>query len=71
MFPFRVRYHESRIKKRAKSQESQKEPWERNQIKWRIKNLRSAESLAGEPGGGSGAPMDARGRDDFLKSLGD
>ena len=29
MFPFRVRYHESRIKKRAKSQESQKEPWER------------------------------------------
>jgi hypothetical protein len=38
-----------------------KEPWERNQIKWRIKNLRSAESLAGEPGGGSGAPRDAKG----------
>ena len=38
-----------------------KEPWERNQIKWRIKKLRDAESLAGEPGGGSGAPRDARG----------
>ena len=38
-----------------------KEPWERNQIKWRIKNLRNAESLAGEPGAGSGAPRDARG----------
>ena len=38
-----------------------REPWERNQIKWRIKNLRNAESLAGEPGGGSGAPMDAKG----------
>ena len=38
-----------------------KEPWERNQIKWRIKNLRDAESLAGEPGAGMGAPRDARG----------
>jgi len=38
-----------------------KETWERNQIKWRIKNLRDAESLAGEPGAGSGAPRDARG----------
>jgi hypothetical protein len=38
-----------------------KEPWERNQIKWRIKNLRDAETLAGEPGAGMGAPRDARG----------
>jgi len=38
-----------------------KEPWERNQIKWRIKNLRSAETLAGEPGAGMGAPRDAKG----------
>jgi hypothetical protein len=38
-----------------------REPWERNQIKWRIENLRSSEALAGEPGGGSGAPLDAKG----------
>lgn len=38
-----------------------KEPWERNQIKWRIENLRNAEAMAGEPGAGSGAPLDAKG----------
>jgi hypothetical protein len=38
-----------------------KEPWERNQIKWRIENLRSTEAMAGEPGAGMGAPRDAKG----------
>jgi hypothetical protein len=38
-----------------------REPWERNQIKWRIENLRSSEALAGEPGGGNGAPLDSQG----------
>jgi hypothetical protein len=38
-----------------------RESWERNQIKWRIENLRSAEAMAGEPGAGAGAPLDARG----------
>lgn len=38
-----------------------REPWERNQIKWRIENLRNAEAMAGEPGAGSGAPLDAKG----------
>jgi hypothetical protein len=38
-----------------------REPWERNQIKWRIENLRSAEAMAGEPGGGNGAPLNSQG----------
>ena len=37
------------------------QPWEQAQIKWRMDNLKSQQSLAGEPGGGNGAPVDARG----------
>lgn len=37
------------------------QPWEQAQIKWRMDNLKSQQSLAGEPGGGTGAPVDARG----------
>ena len=37
------------------------QPWEQAQIKWRIENLKSQQALAGEPGGGLGAPVDARG----------
>lgn len=37
------------------------QPWEQAQIKWRISNLQSQQQLAGEPGGGTGAPVDARG----------
>jgi hypothetical protein len=37
------------------------QPWEQAQIKWRMDNLKSQESMAGEPGAGMGAPVDARG----------
>jgi hypothetical protein len=37
------------------------QPWEQAQIKWRMDNLKSQQSLAGEPGAGNGAPVDARG----------
>ena len=37
------------------------QPWEQAQIKWRMDNLKSQQSLAGEPGAGMGAPVDARG----------
>jgi hypothetical protein len=37
------------------------QPWEQAQIKWRMENLKSQQSLAGEPGAGMGAPVDARG----------
>lgn len=37
------------------------QPWEQAQIKWRMDNLKSQQSLAGEPGAGSGAPVDSRG----------
>ena len=37
------------------------QPWEQAQIKWRMDNLKSQQSMAGEPGGGNGAPVDAHG----------
>lgn len=37
------------------------QPWEQAQIKWRMNNLQSQQAMAGEPGGGMGAPVDARG----------
>jgi hypothetical protein len=37
------------------------QPWEQAQIKWRMDNLKSQQSMAGEPGAGMGAPVDARG----------
>ena len=37
------------------------QPWEQAQIKWRMDNLKSQQSLAGEPGAGMGAPVDSRG----------
>jgi hypothetical protein len=38
-----------------------KEPWEKAQLQWRIKNLQGQQSVAGEPGGGLGGPRDATG----------
>jgi hypothetical protein len=37
------------------------EPWERAHYEWRIKRLQDQIALAGEPGGGSGAPVDSKG----------
>jgi hypothetical protein len=37
------------------------QPWEQAQIKWRMERLQSQQDLAGEPGAGMGAPVDARG----------
>jgi len=37
------------------------QPWEKAQIQWRMDNLKSRQDLAGEPGAGNGAPVDARG----------
>jgi hypothetical protein len=37
------------------------QPWEQAQIKWRMDNLKSQQSMAGEPGAGMGAPVDSRG----------
>lgn len=37
------------------------QPWEKAQIQWRMENLKSQQSLAGEPGGGTGAPVDRQG----------
>jgi hypothetical protein len=37
------------------------EPWEKAHYEWRIKRLQDQIALAGEPGGGSGAPVDSKG----------
>jgi hypothetical protein len=37
------------------------QPWEQEQIKWRMERLQSQQDLAGEPGAGMGAPVDANG----------